>query len=124
MQRASVPLLSFLFLASASRGVVFFQISTPSLNPGAVGSPYSQQLSATGNAGPVIWSLLQQNLPPGFVFDTSAGPTAGTLCTGTLNPNNSANCNGVAPPAAQGSAWRMIAQAKDTSNGQVAQKQF
>src|SRR4051812_21302279 len=42
-----------------------------------VGAPYSHQLAALGNAGPVAWTVDPFTLPPGLTFDTS-GLLSGT----------------------------------------------
>jgi sugar lactone lactonase YvrE len=53
-------------------------ISTPAiLPPGAVGAPYSQQLSAVGGTAALQWSVISGALPPGVTL-SSAGLLAGT----------------------------------------------
>ncbi|NJD08994.1 MAG: autotransporter outer membrane beta-barrel domain-containing protein, partial [Gemmatimonadetes bacterium] len=53
-------------------------ITTTTLAAGVVGDPYSQQLTATGGAGTVTWSLVSgSSLPPGLTL-SSTGLITGT----------------------------------------------
>jgi YVTN family beta-propeller protein len=63
-----------------------FAVTTTSLPPGNVGTPYSFGLQATGGTTPYNWSLASGTLPPGFSAVTSAGVLSGTPTTaGTFN---------------------------------------
>ena len=53
-------------------------VTTSSLAPGAVGRPYSAQLSATGGGTPLTWGLRAGQLPLGMILDTSSGLIHGT----------------------------------------------
>lgn len=52
-------------------------ITTDSLPGGAVGTPYSQTLAATG-AGPITWALAGGTLPDGLSLDENTGVISGT----------------------------------------------
>ncbi|HTV66125.1 MAG TPA: Ig domain-containing protein [Bryocella sp.] len=54
----------------------YLAITTPSLPPGTLNTPYSQQLTATGGYGTYTWTLVSGNLPPGFTL-SSAGVISG-----------------------------------------------
>jgi hypothetical protein len=73
------------FLYPASSGSL--QIATDStLASGSAGSPYSQQLAATGETAPYSWTIarLKGQLPPGLVLDP-AGIISGTpVLSGTF----------------------------------------
>ena len=47
------------------------QITPDALSHGRVGRPYSQQITQSGAALPVVWEVL--GLPPGFTFDPATG---------------------------------------------------
>jgi alpha-tubulin suppressor-like RCC1 family protein len=58
-------------------------ITTPKLNSGLVGAPYSQTLTATGGYGTRKWSVYQSRLPDGIFLDLATGTLAGTPLTHT-----------------------------------------
>jgi hypothetical protein len=70
-------LFAFTITAKASNGASFsktytfyvVQITTTSLPPYTVGTPYSVQLHATGGSGNFTWDLESGTLPAGLVFD-------------------------------------------------------
>uniref|UniRef100_Q01TD0 Ig family protein n=1 Tax=Solibacter usitatus (strain Ellin6076) TaxID=234267 RepID=Q01TD0_SOLUE len=53
-------------------------ITTTSLPNGAVGTPYSQTLAATGGIGTLSWQLTSGALPAGLTFNGSTGVISGT----------------------------------------------
>lgn len=56
---------------------------TSSLADGAVGTPYSQALSATGGDGTYTWALTAGTLPEGLELDEVTGVISGEpLATG------------------------------------------
>jgi hypothetical protein len=60
-------------------------ISTNTLASGTAGAPYSQTLTASGDA-PVTWSVTSGSLPPGLSLGASTGIISGTSTTvGTYN---------------------------------------
>jgi hypothetical protein len=62
------------------------QVTTTTLDPYTVGTPYSFQLQATGGSGNYAWNLLSGALPDGLVLDVS-GLVHGTptgVNTGTM----------------------------------------
>lgn len=59
-------------------------ITTPSLNSGSVGSPYSQTLQATGGTGTLSWAIISGQVP-GVSLNPATGTFAGTpLTAGTF----------------------------------------
>ena len=62
------------------------QITTTSLPPGAVNSPYSATLAAAGGLPPYSWSLIQGSLPNGLTLNGSSGLISGRpTAAGTFN---------------------------------------
>ena len=123
MRRVRIAPLLLPVFAGVALGAL--TIEPASLPVGQVGTSYNAQLSTSGNQGQVVWTLLQSNLPPGFVFDTSTNSTGGTLCTGVfLADGKTVNCNGVAPSTAQGSAWLLNVMANDAQGNQSATKMY
>lgn len=53
-------------------------ITTTALNNGAVGTPYSQTLTATGGTSPYTWSMAGGRLPPGLALNPFTGVISGT----------------------------------------------
>jgi YVTN family beta-propeller protein len=53
-------------------------VTTQSLPPGVVGTPYSFGVQAAGGALPYSWTLISGSLPPGFSPLSSAGVLSGT----------------------------------------------
>jgi hypothetical protein len=53
-------------------------ITTTSLPNGVIGEAYSQTLGATGNRGPVTWSVSDGDLPDGLALDPGTGAIDGT----------------------------------------------
>ncbi len=70
-------------------------ITTATLPPPVLGSPYSIQLSAAGSGGPFTWSLINGSLPNGLTLSTagliSGTPTAPGTFTFTLQVTDSLN---------------------------------
>jgi hypothetical protein len=130
MRRVLLTILVLLAFAGAALGQNTFMIlpANSSFTGITVGSNFTQQLATSGgsgNPGNVTWSVVQNNLPPGFVFDTSFTTTRGTICTGTLNPsNNAASCTGFAPSNSAGSGWYLTVSALDTQTDQTATKTY
>ena len=61
-------------------------ITTASLPGGAVNSPYSQALAASGGTMPYTWSIPSGSLPAGLTIDPSSGLISGTpTASGTSN---------------------------------------
>jgi uncharacterized repeat protein (TIGR03803 family) len=66
--------------------ILLLQITTSSLPPGTVNSPYSAPLSARGGVRPYSWSVISGSLPNGLALNTSSGVISGTPITaGTAN---------------------------------------
>jgi hypothetical protein len=66
--------------------ILLLQITTSSLPPGTVNSPYSAPLLATGGVRPYSWSVISGSLPNGLALNTSSGVISGTPITaGTAN---------------------------------------
>lgn len=59
-------------------GAKTLTLQTTSLSGGAVQSPYSARLSATGGNLPYTWSVAAGSLPPGVTLNVSTGVFAGT----------------------------------------------
>jgi alpha-tubulin suppressor-like RCC1 family protein len=59
-------------------------ITTPKLNSGLVGDPYSQTLTATGGYGIRKWSVYQSKLPYGISLDPATGTLSGRPLTHTF----------------------------------------
>jgi hypothetical protein len=53
-------------------------IQTTTLADGAVGTPYSQTLTATGGTSPYVWTSPSGNLPPGLFLNSGSGQITGT----------------------------------------------
>ena len=53
-------------------------ITTPALNDGVLGVPYSQTLTATGGTGPYTWKVTAGRLPSWAALDSSTGAISGT----------------------------------------------
>src|ERR1035437_10286511 len=53
-------------------------ITTTALNNGAVGTPYSQTLTATGGTGPYTWNMVGGRLPAGLALNSATGVISGT----------------------------------------------
>jgi hypothetical protein len=66
--------------SSIGRITMDLTITTSSLPNAAIGSPYSQTLSATGGAPPYTWKLARgsEKLPRGLKLDKSTGVISGT----------------------------------------------
>lgn len=61
-------------------------VTTTSLSSGAVGSAYSQSMSATGGVTPYTWSVVSGTLPAGISLDAGTGILSGTPSqAGTAN---------------------------------------
>src|SRR5215813_11975045 len=61
-------------------------ITTEGFAAGSIGSPFLQQLSATGGMPPYTWSIVSGALPPGLVLDATSGSIRGTpSAAGTFN---------------------------------------
>jgi hypothetical protein len=56
-------------------------ITTTSLPNGAIGSPYSQTLQATGGVTPYTWAVISGSLPAGLSLNSSTGEISGTPTT-------------------------------------------
>ncbi|MHC4714722.1 MAG: putative Ig domain-containing protein [Planctomycetota bacterium] len=56
-------------------------ITTTSLPNGAIGSPYSQTLQATGGVTPYTWAVITGSLPAGLSLNSSTGEISGTPTT-------------------------------------------
>lgn len=52
-------------------------ITTTTLASGTIGSPYAQNLTATGT-GSITWSITSGNLPDGLTLDSATGAISGT----------------------------------------------
>src|SRR5579864_5092696 len=79
-RRSNMPKKLSLVLLVLLCGRVFGQVSitTPSpLQPGGVGVPYNQQITATGGTLPYSWSLITGSLPNGLLL-SNAGLISGT----------------------------------------------
>ncbi|HKV39193.1 MAG TPA: putative Ig domain-containing protein [Blastocatellia bacterium] len=57
-------------------------VATSAIPDGSLGTPYQQQLSATGGIPPYAWSISQGALPAGLSVDTSTGLIHGTPSAG------------------------------------------
>jgi hypothetical protein len=125
MRRALLPILFLLAFAGATLGQGLTILpANPSLS-GQIGVAFFQQLTTSGNVGSVVWSVVQNHLPPGFVFDTSNTSSKGTICTGTQDPTTSiVTCNGVAPGNSGGSSWSITVRAADTQSSQIQMKTY
>jgi hypothetical protein len=53
-------------------------ITTGALSGGSLGSPFLQQLSATGGVPPYTWTIVNGSLPPGLTLDPYSGLITGT----------------------------------------------
>lgn len=53
-------------------------IPTPQLKQAVMGNPYSCQLTATGGAPPLTWSVATGSLPPGISLSVQTGLLSGT----------------------------------------------
>jgi len=53
-------------------------ISTEGFAAGSIGSPFLQQLAATGGVPPYTWSIASGSLPPGLALDAASGSVRGT----------------------------------------------
>lgn len=62
---------------------VALSITTTSLAPGTVGSPYSAALQATGGDPPYSWALIAGSLPAGLTISTSGTIQGTPTVTGT-----------------------------------------
>ena len=63
-----------------------FEIATPSLPAGAVGSLYQAQVGATGGATPYGWSIASGSLPAGLSLNAGTGAVTGTpMAAGTFS---------------------------------------
>jgi Putative Ig domain len=49
-----------------------------SLGPAYLGRPFAGSLASTGGAGPVTWTVLTGNLPPGLNLNSTSGAVVGT----------------------------------------------
>lgn len=81
-----------IFFTSASGTIAIasttapLSIDTTSLPDGAVGTSYSQTLSASGGTPAYAWDLSTGSLPPGLTLNSSTGAITGTPTTaGTYN---------------------------------------
>jgi hypothetical protein len=93
LRRISFPLLlatslllcSCAGVASIAPDPARLTIQTATLDPGQVGVPYHQQLTASGGSGPYSWSITEGTLPPGLSL-SSTGMLSGTpSASGTFN---------------------------------------
>jgi len=75
---SSNPTLTATTSLSISVASAALAIAPPSLPSLTVGSPYSQQLHATGGSSPYTWSLASGSLPPGLVL-SSNGVISGSV---------------------------------------------
>src|SRR5262249_34143343 len=57
-------------------------ITTESFAAGSLGSPFLQQLSATGGMPPYTWSIAGGSLPPGLLLDAASGSIRGMPSAG------------------------------------------
>jgi hypothetical protein len=53
-------------------------ITTGALSGGSLGSPFLQQLTATGGVPPYSWTIVNGSLPPGLTLDPFSGLISGT----------------------------------------------
>jgi large repetitive protein len=98
-----------LSIAIAAPATPALAITTSSLPPATVGTPYSATLSSTGGAGGNIWSIASGTLPAGLTLNGSAisgTPTTAGTSSFTVQVKDSANNTAtkplsitVAPPA-------------------------
>jgi uncharacterized protein (TIGR03437 family) len=73
-----------------------------SLSGGAVGSVYSQKLSATGGTPPYNWIVVSGNLPPGLILSSTAGTVTGTpTAAGTFSFTIQVSDSAGSTPASQ-----------------------
>ena len=75
---SSNPTLTATTSLSISVASAALAIAAPSLPSLTVGTPYSQQLHATGGSSPYTWSLASGSLPPGLVL-SSNGVISGSV---------------------------------------------
>lgn len=77
-------------------------VNPPTLPNGAVGTPYSQTVSATGGTAPYTFSVSSGALPAGLVLDTATGVINGTPTTAatsnfTVTAADASGCLGSRP---------------------------
>ena len=93
----SSPTPSTAFRALSINIVSPLAISTTGLNDGAVNSPYSQTLTATGANGTLTWSVKSGILPAGLSL-SAAGVISGTPTTPTSGTSVSIQVQDSGPP--------------------------
>lgn len=81
---ANTGVANYTLAIAAAPAVSFtFSPSGGALTEAMAGEAYSQAISATGGAGPVIYSLFSGSLPNGVVLNVSTGELTGPLAAGS-----------------------------------------
>ena len=70
--------LAIAIAAASCAGCPGLGITTTSLPPATLGSPYSATLAVTGGTSPYTWSISAGQFPPGLTLSSTAGVISGT----------------------------------------------